>query len=1204
MVTLVLIGIFTSLYQIQSTQAATAYLHSSGTKILSSTGNDMTLTGVFYGVYSPLISDYWGGANAITNTSFTRISLNGGNMMRINMISWGDLETAKGVYDSTTFAQLDTLATWAQQNQVYLILSMAELCYSGYTIPAWVSPTGVSVSTFEAGFYDKTNSAYDSARTDYIECMVYMADRYASNPYVLLEPFNEPFQGNTLLSGWSTSQKTTVSANYASTMEDIVDAMAAAGYSNPVVIPMPWVNYYGITSSDVDRTNIIWDHHPYLVEGDSVATYESNINGIISMVNGWGKPIILGEWGYVDSGYIATDTIANWQSTLTTLYSYLRSTALNGYLWYASSMLYGEQAQYVWNSGTAYISETNSNWVLSNMMVGGTVPGSVASITDTIGGNSDGGNYLNSGNFRVFPINASSNGTLSTLGLNVGNASGHIRLALYSNCNNTALTGLLAQTDSVTAVAGWNDLPITSGAANITSGTTYYIAVQADTTDLDYYMIWEGLEYYGNMGGGVYAAFSSPMTIEGNETYVTINMRMTYTSNAVYALAATINTPANSTYTSATVPYNVTVSGNETNPLYQINVYKAGVAVGANVTTSTGLFTGLTNGSYTLAASVVGDHGASDYETVMFTVAIPATPTYTITVTSTYGNPTASASVTAGQSYATSVTSPYSLSSGVRYVCTGYSIDNAGAGVQYSGVSYTFTNIQANHQIWYYWKAQYYLTVSSIYGTTSGAGWYDAKTNATFSVSSSTVSGGTGTQYVLSGWAGSGTNSYTGSSASYQVNMTNAISETANWVTQYYLNVTSPYATTSGSGWYNSGATAYAGLDSYYEYTGGINYTFSGWSSGGSNYTQSDPIIMSTSLTVVAYWIPGTNQYIIYASAGTGGSISPSGSVPVQSGYNQTFTITPNDGYSVGQVVVNDENKGALLTYTFYNVTATQTITVYFLPTYTSTTAKNMTLYFRSDSYTYQDITGYKLAEDYTNDYATIAVTPGTLSNITYGFRVYIVSDSIHKTELSSTEIARIYLSSNFSGQISSSWICPETTISLGLQAFEVDLYVSTDDGATWTNQGTFISSALMTKQVYGTQWTFTLNVNATFTTATTSNVYFGDAVYRSAISGIQYLSPKASEIGQFRLFSGDLVGFTFGSYFDIMGSGFYALVLFGVCGSLYRRYQHAGVIVVFFVLFGGTGGLIIGFLPIWAATVTAIIMILSCAVLLWRIIR
>ncbi|MFA5365934.1 MAG: hypothetical protein WC325_12195, partial [Candidatus Bathyarchaeia archaeon] len=53
---------------------------------------------------------------------------------------------------------------------------------------------------------------------------------------------------------------------------------------------------------------------------------------------------------------------------------------------------------------------------------------------------------------------------------------------------------------------------------------------------------------------------------------------------------------------------------------------------GSNQTSLTGSFTGLTNGTYTIAVSAIGDNLATDYETVVFTVAIPE-DTYFITVT-------------------------------------------------------------------------------------------------------------------------------------------------------------------------------------------------------------------------------------------------------------------------------------------------------------------------------------------------------------------------------------------------------------------------------------------------------------------------------------------------------------------------------------------------------------------------------------------
>ena len=46
-------------------------------------------------------------------------------------------------------------------------------------------------------------------------------------------------------------------------------------------------------------------------------------------------------------------------------------------------------------------------------------------------------------------------------------------------------------------------------------------------------------------------------------------------------------------------------------------------------------------------------------------------------------------------------------------------------------------------------------------------------------------------------------------------------------------------------------------------------------------------------------------NYTITASAGTGGSISPSGNVSVGCGSDQTFTITPDPCYMIADVIVD-----------------------------------------------------------------------------------------------------------------------------------------------------------------------------------------------------------------------------------------------------------------------------------------------------------
>ena len=74
--------------------------------------------------------------------------------------------------------------------------------------------------------------------------------------------------------------------------------------------------------------------------------------------------------------------------------------------------------------------------------------------------------------------------------------------------------------------------------------------------------------------------------------------------------------------------------------------------------------------------------------------------------------------------------------------------------------------------------------------------------------------------------------------------------------------------------------------------------------------------------------------YTITASAGIGGSISPSGAVSVTQNGSQTFTITPDTNYSIASVTVDGIEKGAISAYTFSNVTAGHTITATFSTNY------------------------------------------------------------------------------------------------------------------------------------------------------------------------------------------------------------------------------------------------------------------------------
>ena len=68
------------------------------------------------------------------------------------------------------------------------------------------------------------------------------------------------------------------------------------------------------------------------------------------------------------------------------------------------------------------------------------------------------------------------------------------------------------------------------------------------------------------------------------------------------------------------------------------------------------------------------------------------------------------------------------------------------------------------------------------------------------------------------------------------------------------------------------------------------------------------------------------NQFKIAATAGPGGSISPSGDVYVDAGADQTFAIVADPGGQIVDVVVDGVSQGPLPSYTFPSVSADHTI--------------------------------------------------------------------------------------------------------------------------------------------------------------------------------------------------------------------------------------------------------------------------------------
>lgn len=119
--------------------------------------------------------------------------------------------------------------------------------------------------------------------------------------------------------------------------------------------------------------------------------------------------------------------------------------------------------------------------------------------------------------------------------------------------------------------------------------------------------------------------------------------------------------------------------------------------------------------------------------------------------------------------------------------------------------------------------------------------------------------------------------------------------------------------------------------------TANSRYRFDGWKLAGDTtgkvYTNDEvkAVVINGNMTFTASYtyVGGSSgggggsvsSYIIKATAGANGSISPNGTISVSRGANKTFSIKANAGYEIADVRVDGTSVGAVRTYEFKNVT-------------------------------------------------------------------------------------------------------------------------------------------------------------------------------------------------------------------------------------------------------------------------------------------
>ncbi len=421
---------------------------------------------------------------------------------------------------------------------------------------------------------------------------------------------------------------------------------------------------------------------------------------------------------------------------------------------------------------------------------------------------------------------------------------------------------------------------------------------------------------------------------------------------------------------------------------------------------STTTFTVTANTGYSIS-SVTGCGGTlsgNTYTTGAITSNCTVAATFTLnayTITTSGGtngsiSPSGTTTVNSGGSQTYTITP-----------ATGYSVSSVLVdGTSVGPVStYTFSNVTANHTISATFAINTY-TITASSGTNgsvipSGATIvnygsshiYAVTPNTGYSVSGVTVDGssvGAVTFYTFSNVTANHAISATFAINTYTVTPTagtgGSISPSTPQTVNY--NATTSFTVTPNTGYSISSVTGCGGTLSGDTYTTGA---------------------ITSSCSVAATFT--LNTYPITTSVGTNGSIAPSGVTTVNYGGSQTYTITPNTGYYIADVLLDGISQGAVSQLTLNNITSAHTISATFaLSSYTVTASAgangsispsgaNTVSYGNAASFAITPNTGYSISTVsgcggslIGNIYTTGAVTADCSVSVLFSLNTYTVT--------------------------------------------------------------------------------------------------------------------------------------------------------------------------------------------------------------------
>jgi len=265
------------------------------------------------------------------------------------------------------------------------------------------------------------------------------------------------------------------------------------------------------------------------------------------------------------------------------------------------------------------------------------------------------------------------------------------------------------------------------------------------------------------------------------------------------------------------------------------------------------------------------------------------------------------------------------------------------------------------------------------------------------------------------------------------------------------------------------------------------------------------------------------------------------------------------------------------------------------------------TFYMRSDTHTTLAQLGFILDTTNTQGAGQIEqqVYSGT-GTVTFGVRVWLLNWDNSTNELTSGVPVATVLSSGGSGLQIGYWTCPGYSgFDLVVNAFMVCVYEQFNGGA-WTLVGTYVSNPQINIKFPLGTWTFNYYVNVSTSGGNTYATFnWGDSATPTAIL-LYYQLPSNWETQVTSLFSFDIVGFIM-TPFQIAGVPINILYLFFllcIVIAMYERQEDIVPLGLFLLMFMTSGGVIMAMIPLGFTQVGFLLAAFVVCLVLYRLIK